>query len=471
VIRRIDAVTGSISVIAGNGTEGLKGDGGQASNAQLVYPLGFAIDLDGNLYVADSNNFVVRKISAATGIITTIAGNGLQGWANDGVPATAESLMFPGSLAFDTTHNLFIGEAYLGIIHRVDTATGLIYRVAGNGDRGYTGDGGLATNASFNWPAGIAIDGAGNLFIADSKNNVIREVFASTGIVQTVAGTGVAGSSGDGGPAIEAQLNDPAKIGVDFNGNLYIADTSTNTIRRVDSLSHTITTFAGQGAFSGYAANGKPAKDVSLSMDYDGTITIDPNGNLWVRDYNTGLMKINTQTGIVTTPIDVSLLKETPSYAVNIAVDAVGNVFLSENENMRVRAALVSSLQITVNAEVPTPPAVSVTKAAVTTVPSGPNKTANVVVVQFSGLLNPKDAIKTSIYGLRSLATAKAKAKTIAVSKAVYDAATQTVKLYTGAKLKAGDAYVLTIQQGNLHDTFNRPLNLKKSGIFQLKFS
>jgi streptogramin lyase len=438
VILRVDQLTSGVNTIAGNGTKRWIGDGGLATNAQLLLPKGVAIDPTGNLYVADSDFYSqnVRKISVATGIITTIAGNGFMGLSNtyNGVPATETRLSWPRELAFDTTHNLFIANQHF--VYKVDNTTGLIYRVAGNGAHGYTGDGGLASDATFAWLAGIAVDGAGNLFIADSGNNVIRKVIASTGIVQTVAGTGVAGSSGDGGPATEAQLHNPKKIAVDFNGNLYIADYQNDTIRRVDAVSQTITTFAGKGAFSGYAANGKPATNVSLSLDNYGAMTADPNGNLWVVDYNTGLMKINTQTGIVSTPIHKSLVSDfgSPDF---IAVDSVGNVFFSEgfflSFNGRVRAALVrSSLRITVNA---TPPAASVRNPTVTIVPSGPTKTTSMVKVQSSGLLNPYDATNTAVYGPSTVSTGKAKARTIASNKAVYDSATPTARLYPRSNL------------------------------------
>jgi hypothetical protein len=198
------------------------------------------MDHIGNLYIADSDDFVVRKVSAATGIITTIAGNGYAGNGNggnggggDGGPAINAELSFPMDVALDPAGNLYIADIYNSVIRRVSATTGIIQKAVGNGTPGYSGDGGPATSAELSLPLGIAFDSAGNLYFADIGNNVIRKVIAATGIIVTVAGNGTAGYTGDGGPATNAGLNIPEGVTLDSAGNLYIADTLNSRIRKV----------------------------------------------------------------------------------------------------------------------------------------------------------------------------------------------------------------------------------------------
>jgi sugar lactone lactonase YvrE len=235
-IRRVDGTTGIITTVAGNGTYGFSGDGGAATSASLAYPYGVAVDAAGNLLIADYGNQRIRQVDGTTRIITTVAGKGTYGFSGDGGPATDASLNNPLGVAVDGAGNLLIADTYNQRIRRVDGTTGIITTVAGNGMAGFSGDGGPATDASLNNPSGVAVDGAGNLLIAVYGNQRIRRVDGTTGIITTVAGNGTAGFSGDGGAAISGSLNNPVGVAVDAAGNLLIADTNNLRIRRVSGL-------------------------------------------------------------------------------------------------------------------------------------------------------------------------------------------------------------------------------------------
>ena len=247
-----------ITTVAGNGTGAYAGDGGAATNASLAYPQVVAVDAGGNLYIADTGNNCIRKV-AANGLITTVAGNGAQGYSGDGGAATNASLNYPYGVAVDAAGNLFIADTYNNLIRKV-AANGIIGTVAGNGGATYAGDGGPATNASLFYPYGVAVDAAGNLYIADTYNSCIRKA-ATNGIITTVAGNGLQGYSGDGGPAIIAILDYPENVAVDAAGNLFIADCNNNCIRKVDT-NGIITTVAGNGAY-GYSGDDGPAAAAS----------------------------------------------------------------------------------------------------------------------------------------------------------------------------------------------------------------
>ena len=213
-----------ISTVAGNGAAGYSGDGGAATIAGLNDPYGVALDAAGNLFIADSDNCCIREVNHATGVITTVAGNGTAGYSGDGGPATAAELYGPEGVALDAAGDLFIADCFNNCIREVNYATGVITTVAGNGAYGYSGDGGPATTAGLNWPTGVAVDAAGNLFIADCGNSCVREVNHATGVITTVAGNGTTGYRGDGGLATAAELLDPTGVAVDAAGNLFIAD-------------------------------------------------------------------------------------------------------------------------------------------------------------------------------------------------------------------------------------------------------
>ncbi|MCY4587285.1 MAG: NHL repeat-containing protein [Bryobacterales bacterium] len=242
-IRMVDA-GGMITTVAGTGTDGFSGDSGRATSAQLNNPIGVAVDSSGNLYIADTRNDRIREVDA-DGTITTAAGTWSDGFSGDGGPATDAQLDSPIDVAADNgSGNLYIADSNNHRIRMVD-AGGMITTAVGTGRRGFNEDGGPATEARLSFPHGVAVDGSGNLYIADTSNNRIRKVDAG-GTITTVAGTGRRGFNGDGDPATAAQLNGPYGVVLDGSGNLYIADTRNNRIRKVDAEG-TITTVAGMG--------------------------------------------------------------------------------------------------------------------------------------------------------------------------------------------------------------------------------
>jgi streptogramin lyase len=211
-IRRDAAVPGVITPVAGNGAGGFSGDGGPATAASFSSPLGVAVDAAGNVLIADQSNSRIRRVDAVTGVITTVAGNGTFGFSGDGGPATAASLSNPVGVAVDAAGNVLIADPNNFRIRRVDAVTGVITTVAGSGTFGFSGDGGPATAANLSGPFGVAVDAAGNVLIADRSNQRIRRVDAVTGVITTAAGNGASGFSGDGGPATAASLSCPLAV-------------------------------------------------------------------------------------------------------------------------------------------------------------------------------------------------------------------------------------------------------------------
>ena len=267
-----------ITTVAGSGTAGHGGDGGAATSAGLSAS-GVAVDAVGNLYIADSGNSRIRKVDAVMGIITTVAGNGIAGYSGDGGAATSAQLSpHLQGIVVDAAGNLYIADAGNNRIRKVTAATGVIITVAGNGTTGYSGDGGAATSAELGNSYGVAVDAAGNLYIADNGNSRIRKVDAVTSIITTVAGNGIAGYTGDGGAATSAELDHPQGVGVDAAGNLYIVDN--DRIRKVNAATGAITTVAGSG-IAGYSGDGGAATSASLFLS--GTQGSNPLVLRWTR--------------------------------------------------------------------------------------------------------------------------------------------------------------------------------------------
>ena len=254
---------GVINTVAGNGTEGYTGDGGAATAAELNTPDGVAVDSAGNIYIADTVNCRIRKVIASTGTITTVAGNGTCGYAGDGKAATSAELFEPSGVALDSANNIYIADWDNSRIRKVTVSTGIISTVAGNGTRGYSGDGGKATSAKLDNPYGLAIDNTGNIYIADTGNYRIRKVTLSTGIISTVAGNGKQGYAGDAGPATSAEFEGPTGVAVDTAGNFYVADSYGNRIRKVTASTGIISTAAGNGN-TGHSGDGGPATSAQL---------------------------------------------------------------------------------------------------------------------------------------------------------------------------------------------------------------
>ena len=290
-VRKVNT-SGIITTIAGTGVMGYSGDGGPATLAKLSGPVGVAVDAAGNVYIAETWNRRIRKINSS-GVITTIAGNGNLGYSGDGGLATLAELNYPTGVAVDTAGNIYIGDQGNNCIRKVNTG-GIITTIAGSGPGGYSGDGGPATLALLSTPAGVAVDAAGNVFIGDLGNQRIRKIDTG-GIISTIAGTGVQGFSGDGAAATLAQLNQPAGVSVDSSGNVYIADFTNSRIRKINS-SGIISTIAGTGV-QGYAGDGGAATLAQLNQPYG--VAVDVTGNIFIADYfNQRIRKINAPTGV-----------------------------------------------------------------------------------------------------------------------------------------------------------------------------
>ena len=277
-IRKVDSA-GTITTIAGNGTEGYYGDSIAATSAMLNRPNGIVVDHLGNVYFSDAGNNRVRKVTTA-GIITTIAGNGSATYNGDNIPADTAAIAAPHFLALDDTGNLYIVEHTGSRIRKV-SPSGMINTVAGTGVVGNTGDGGPATAAKIAGPYGIVLYN-GSIIFSDATADVVRKIDAS-GIITTIAGNPTATAIGDSGPADSARLNAPIGVAVDAAGNLFIADANQHRIRRVDGLTHIISTVAGNGSF-GYSGDGGLAANAQL-MTPEG-LALDTAGNIYIADYD-----------------------------------------------------------------------------------------------------------------------------------------------------------------------------------------
>jgi uncharacterized protein (TIGR03437 family) len=294
--QRVRKVTpgGTITTIAGNGNAGYSGDGGPATSAELSGPYRVTVDLQGNVYIPDSGNSRVRKVSPA-GVITTVAGNGADGYAGDGGLATDATLNYPEAVAFDSAGDYYIADEGANVIRKVNTS-GIITTAAGTGNPGYAGNAGPATSATLNGPVGVQVDASGNLYISDQQNNVIRKV--TNGIISTFAGNGAFGFAGDGGQAIHAEFAYPASIGLDAAGNLYIPDINNNRIRVV-LTDGTIETVAGDGT-EGFGGDGGPALEAAI--DVPRSVSVAPNGSIYIGDFGNNRVRLLTQSLPANTP-------------------------------------------------------------------------------------------------------------------------------------------------------------------------
>lgn len=338
MVFRVDT-EGLVSVVAGTGFRGYSGDGGPATSATLNFPFSVAVDGAGNVFIADTYNHVVRKVNPA-GIITTFAGS-WYGYGGDGGPATSARLANPVGLAVDGAGNLFIADLSNHRVRKVDTA-GIITTAAGTGLPGYSGDGGPATSARMEGPWGVAVGDDENLFIADHDLHRVRKV-DSAGIISTVAGNGSYGYGGDGGPAISASLRNPVDVAVDGAGNLFIADLRNQRIRKVDSAG-IITTMAGSGSY-GHDGDGGPATSARLA--FPSGVAVDGAGNVLIADRgNSYIRKVDTA-GIIHSIAGngfahffgegIPAIRALFQYPTSIAADGAGNLFIADRENRRVR--------------------------------------------------------------------------------------------------------------------------------------
>jgi streptogramin lyase len=281
-IRKADRKTGKISTVAGCGKKGYYGDHGQATLAALNEPYGVLPDEEGNLFIVDRLNYVIRRVDADTGIITTYAGSHQPGYFGDGGPADRAMMREPNALDFDPKGNLYIADVSDNRIRRVDANTRVITTVAGSGRREFSGDGGPAAQASMNGARGVAFDRAGNMYVCEREGNRVRFANAKTGLIRTVAGTGAKGYSGDGGPALEATFNGPKWIHVGPDSGVYIVDTENHCVRRYDPGAKTVTTVAGGRIGSG----GDDGPALEAGMDRPHGCWVDRAGTLYTADTN-----------------------------------------------------------------------------------------------------------------------------------------------------------------------------------------
>ncbi len=334
----------TMSVYAGAITAGYSGDGGPASAALLNQPFMGALDASGNLYFSDAGNCVVRKITTA-GTISTVAGNGACGYSGDGGPATKATFNNPQGIAFDGAGNMYVVDCENFVIRKINTS-GVISTYAGvAGTYGYNNNV-TALQATFNTPEGIASDTNGNLYVADTYNNVIRYINASTLIVSTIVGTGQIGNSGDGGPAVDATMQYPFGVALDGQGNLYVADTVNAVIRKVNA-NGIINTIIGNYSW-GFSGDGGPALQAAMSNPFQ--IAVDATGDVWTTDYwnnrirfynnnsdSSGYLSLNTIVG------NGSIYDGGPATQASLhfprapKLDSNGNLYITDTQNNLIR--------------------------------------------------------------------------------------------------------------------------------------
>ncbi len=345
-VRRITP-GGSIDLVAGTGAAGYSGDGGPASLAALNEPSGLAVDSSGSLYVFDLRNFRIRRVDAGTRLIATFAGNGSPN-SGDGGPAVAAGLSQPADVARDSAGNLFIANFSADTVKRIAAGSGRITTVAGTGVRGGEGDGLPATQAQLEIPGAVAVDGAGNLYIAETQGNRIRRVDVQTGLISRFAGTGTRGLSGDGGPATQAAINYPTDVVVDPAGNVYVADFGNTCVRRI-SAGGTITPYAGSCGVVGSTGDGGPATRALLAGPAG--LALDASGGLLIADQENNKIRYVTPGGIIRTLAGTGVAghtgdggaatQATLSKPTGVAVDAAGNVLVAERGNHTIRRVTV----------------------------------------------------------------------------------------------------------------------------------
>ncbi|HEV7427053.1 MAG TPA: hypothetical protein VGQ46_11855 [Thermoanaerobaculia bacterium] len=313
-VRRIDAATKVISTVAGSGAIGYSGDGGPATAATLALPQTVAVDGAGSLFIADTDNARVRKVDATTGTMSTVAGTGAGDFSGDGGAASAALVSYSTSVTLDRSGNIYIADAGYGRIRKIDRSTNVITTVAGG-----PGDNLPTTAAVLLGPRDVALDTAGNVYIADQATHRIRRVDAVTRVLTTVAGTGTGGFSGDGGPATAAKLYSPFGVTIDARNNIYVADDDNYRVRRVDGVTGTITTLAGNGTngFSGDEANGNRVRKVSAATKI--IVTIAGNGTAgFLGDGGAATAaQLNDPNGV--------------------RVDAAGTIYIADRGNNRIR--------------------------------------------------------------------------------------------------------------------------------------
>ena len=335
---------GSSETLAGTGSSGASGDGGPAIAAQVGNPYGLTLGPDGALYVCEIDTERVRRIDMASGVISTVAGTGEVGYSGDGGQARDARLNDPYEVRFDEAGNMFFVEMLNAVVRRVDAMTGEISTVAGTGERGFSGDGGPAVQATFDRPHSIALDGKGALYIADIGNHRIRRVDLKSGIVTTFAGTGGRAPTPDGAPVEGTPLNGPRALAFGPKGDMYIALREGNAVYRLDMRAMRLYHVAGTGQ-KGYSGDGGPAKTATLAGPKG--IEVGPDSAIYLADTeNHAIRRIDSTTGLISTVAgdgsahdgpDGDALKCGLARPHGVYVDQAGNVYIGDSENHRVR--------------------------------------------------------------------------------------------------------------------------------------
>jgi DNA-binding beta-propeller fold protein YncE len=335
----------TVTTIAGTGVAGFSGDGGPGVQAQIANPYGLVIGPDGALYICEIDNHRIRRLDLKTGRISTVAGSGERGYAGDGGPALEASLNQPYEVRFDKVGNMYFVEMQNHIVRKVDAKTKMISTLAGTGQAGFSGDGGLATRAQFRQPHSIAFDAAGNLLICDIGNHRVRRIDMKTGKIDTWAGTGERKPTPDGAPLAGTPLNGPRAIDSDSKGNLYLALREGNAIFRIDPKQQRIFHVAGTGE-KGYTGDGGPARKATLSGPKG--IAFAPDNSLYIADTESHtIRRIDLKSGLITTVLgtgergdgpDGDPLKCRTARPHGVFVDRKGVIYAGDSEAHRVRS-------------------------------------------------------------------------------------------------------------------------------------
>jgi streptogramin lyase len=289
-IRRI-ATDGTISTVAGTGAKGYEGDGGPASQATLNLPHELRFDAAGNLFIADTGNNAIRRIDARTGMISTIAGGLTRGYSGDGGPATAATFRGPHSIQFAPDGSLYVCDVGNHAIRRIDSNTGTISTIAGTGRPGPTPDGAPLAGTPLNNPRSLDIDADGNLWLATREGNQVFQLDLRAGRIRLVAGTGQLGFTGNGGPALAATLSGPKGIALDSAGNVWLADTESHTVRRIDAKTHRIEVIAGTGS----KGDGPEDDPATCALNRPHGIYIDADGAVYIGDSEAHRLRVLRQ--------------------------------------------------------------------------------------------------------------------------------------------------------------------------------
>jgi sugar lactone lactonase YvrE len=333
-----------VSTFAGTGVKGFSGDGGPATQAQLNNPFGVLRGPDGNIYFCEYDGQVVRKVDAR-GLISTVAGSGRKGPGGDGGPALQAEFNLPHEIRFDAKSDLFIVDMRNARVRKVDMTTGLISTVAGTGEEGFSGDGGPATQAQLKMPHSIQFDARGDLYICDIGNHRVRKVDMKSGVIRTIAGDGTRKPTPDGAKFANVPLNGPRTLDFDRSGNLWLALREGNQVFKLDMTKGTIHHIAGTGA-KGFTGNGGPAKLATLSGPKG--ISVSPDGTeVWLADteshsirrvdLKTGNLELICGTGEKGDGPDGDPLKCKMGRPHGVFVDAAGAVFIGDSEAHRIR--------------------------------------------------------------------------------------------------------------------------------------